>query len=85
MPIAVTNLGWKLYMINGAWDVLIVFMLMYWWIETKGKTLEEIDRSIEGVPQHEALSGAGAISGLGVGRKDSYETDKKSGGAEKDV
>ena len=52
-------------MINGAWDVVIVFLLVsnhstsfayhsaytlqwYYWIETKGKSLEEIDEAIEG-------------------------------------
>jgi hypothetical protein len=48
MPIAVANLGWKIYMINGAWDVLIVVAVAYWWVETKGRTLEEIERDIEG-------------------------------------
>lgn len=30
-------------MINGAWDVLEVLFVLYFWVETKGKTLEEID------------------------------------------
>ena len=48
MPIAIENLGWKLYMINGAWDFLLILGVWYWWVETKGKTLEEIDEKIEG-------------------------------------
>jgi len=48
MPIAVANIGWKIYIINGAWDVLMVFAVQYWWVETKGKSLEEIDEMIEG-------------------------------------
>lgn len=35
-------------MINGAWDVLEIAFVAYFWIETKGKTLEEIDELIEG-------------------------------------
>lgn len=35
-------------MINGAWDVLEFAFVAYFWIETKGKTLEEIDELIDG-------------------------------------
>lgn len=48
MPIALANISWKTYMINGAWDVVVLVMIMLWWVETKGKTLEEIDELIEG-------------------------------------
>ncbi|CAK7235265.1 hypothetical protein SEUCBS140593_009226 [Sporothrix eucalyptigena] len=41
-------IGWKLYMINGCWDVLELAFVAYFWIETKGKTLEEIDELIDG-------------------------------------
>jgi hypothetical protein len=36
-------------MINGAWDVLELLFVIFVWIETKGKTLEEIDAVIDGV------------------------------------
>jgi hypothetical protein len=48
MPIALANIGWKMYFINGSWDILILVIMAVWWIETKGKTLEEIDEAIEG-------------------------------------
>lgn len=48
MPISLANIAWKTYMINGAWDVIVVLLLWYYWVETKGKTLEEIDEAIEG-------------------------------------
>lgn len=47
-PIALEAIGWKTYMINGAWDVLQVVFIMIFWIETKGKTLEEIDEDFDG-------------------------------------
>ncbi|KAK9426121.1 putative Lactose permease [Seiridium unicorne] len=47
-PIALERIGWKLYMINGAWDVLCVIFIYFYWVETKGKTLEEIDEAITG-------------------------------------
>jgi hypothetical protein len=48
MPISLASIGWKTYMINGAWNVVMLFAILYYWIETKGKTLEEIDELIEG-------------------------------------
>lgn len=48
MPIAIANITWKIYLINGAWDVFAALAVAYWWIETKGKSLEEIDEMIEG-------------------------------------
>ena len=54
MPIALANIGWKTYMINGAWDVVMVGLIAYYWIETKGRTLEEIDAVLEGVKHSDA-------------------------------
>ena len=47
MPIALTNIGWKIYMINGGWDVLMLLAVIFFWVETKGKTLEEMDEVID--------------------------------------
>jgi hypothetical protein len=52
MPIALSNIGWKMYFINGSWDLLIFVAIAIWWIETKGKSLEEIDEAIEGKRYH---------------------------------
>lgn len=49
MPIAIDSLGWKLYMINGAWDVVVLALVWIFWVETKGKTLEELDEVLDGV------------------------------------
>lgn len=48
MPIALANIGWKAYMTNGAWDAVMVGLIAYFWVETKGRTLEEIDEVLEG-------------------------------------
>jgi len=47
-PFALEAIGWKTYMMNGSWDVLEVFFIAYYWVETKGKTLEEIDEVLDG-------------------------------------
>ena len=47
-PYALDTIGWKTYMINGAWDVLELAFVCFFWVETKGKTLEEIDDLFDG-------------------------------------
>ncbi|KID80402.1 Major facilitator superfamily domain, general substrate transporter, partial [Metarhizium brunneum ARSEF 3297] len=47
MPIGLDNIGWRLYMINGSWDVITFLLIAVFWVETKGKTLEEIDAIFE--------------------------------------
>ncbi|KAI1385597.1 uncharacterized protein F4822DRAFT_432452 [Hypoxylon trugodes] len=49
MPIGLNNIGWKMYFINGSWDIIVVVLIAVYWVETKGKTLEEIDAIFEGV------------------------------------
>ncbi|KAJ8112285.1 hypothetical protein ONZ43_g5430 [Nemania bipapillata] len=48
MPIGLNNIGWKMYVANGSWDVVIAILIAIFWVETKGKTLEEIDAIFEG-------------------------------------
>lgn len=71
MPIGLANIGWRMYMINGSWDIIILILIVrytsmlfsrgrfqsltlsntsqvVYWVETKGKTLEEIDAIFEG-------------------------------------
>ncbi|KAI1100775.1 putative hexose carrier protein [Jackrogersella minutella] len=48
MPIGLNNIGWKMYMVNGSWDVVIAVLIAVFWVETKGKTLEEIDAIFDG-------------------------------------
>lgn len=49
-PIAMDRIGWKTYMINGVWDVFQFVFVLWYWVETKGKSLEEIDSILDGVP-----------------------------------
>ena len=64
MPIALENIGWKMYIINGSWDVIVLVIVVgqvlaclqhlmivsqaLFWVETKGKTLEEFDAIFDG-------------------------------------
>jgi hypothetical protein len=53
-PFALEDIGWKTYMINAAWDALEVPFVLYYWVETAGKTLEEIDELLDGVKHSDA-------------------------------
>ncbi len=48
-PFALEAIGWKTYMMNASWDVLEVVFIAGYWVETKGKSLEEIDAAFDGV------------------------------------
>ena len=48
MPLAVANISWKYYIINGVWNIPMVAVIWWMFPETKGKTLEEIDSIFEG-------------------------------------
>lgn len=48
MPIGLTNIGWKMYMVNASWDIVILGLIWYYWVETKGKSVEEIDALFDG-------------------------------------
>jgi len=43
LPIGITNIGWKMYIVNASWDWLFLAFIVIFWVETKGRTLEEID------------------------------------------
>ncbi|KAH8200927.1 hypothetical protein TruAng_004936 [Truncatella angustata] len=48
MPVGLNNIGWKMYMINASWDIIIIVLIALYWVETKSKTLEQIDEIFEG-------------------------------------
>ncbi|KAG8157847.1 hypothetical protein KVR01_012509 [Diaporthe batatas] len=45
---ALEIIGWKLYIINGAWNIGMFAFIAWYWVEVRGKTLEEIDALIDG-------------------------------------
>ena len=47
-PTALDTIGWKLYIINGGWDILQTVFVAWYWVETRGLTLEGIDRVFVG-------------------------------------
>ncbi|CAK7238137.1 hypothetical protein SEUCBS140593_010363 [Sporothrix eucalyptigena] len=48
-PYMFEAIGWKTYMVNASWNILFFIGVYFVWVETKGKTLEEIDELFDGV------------------------------------
>lgn len=44
LPIAMDNIGWKFYIINASYDVIFLVVVILFWVETKGLSLEEISQ-----------------------------------------
>ncbi|KAK5119743.1 hypothetical protein LTR85_007319 [Meristemomyces frigidus] len=65
-PYALDAIGWKTYMINGVWDVLQFAFVLYYWVETAGKTLEEIDEVIDGTKHSDVPNITMIIEGKAV-------------------
>ena len=42
------GIGWKTYMVNASWNVLLWVYIYFQWVEAKGKTLEEISEIFDG-------------------------------------
>lgn len=59
-PLALEKIGWMTYTINGAWDLLQIGMIAYFWVETKGKTMEEIDAIFDG-EKHSGVPDVGDV------------------------
>ncbi|KAG0649446.1 Lactose permease [Hyphodiscus hymeniophilus] len=47
-PFALDAIGWKTYIINASFDILMVAFVVWYWVETRGKTLEEVDICFDG-------------------------------------
>ncbi|KHN94347.1 Major facilitator superfamily domain, general substrate transporter [Metarhizium album ARSEF 1941] len=59
MPIGLDTIGWRMYMIKGSWDVITFLLIAVFWVETKGKTLEEMDAIFE--PEKQPRSSVPAV------------------------
>lgn len=43
IPFGLQAIGWKFYMVNGCFNVLMILFVVTMWVETRGLTLEEVD------------------------------------------
>jgi hypothetical protein len=47
-PYMFSSIGWKTYMVNASWNCLFFAFVYFYWVETKKRTLEEIDELFDG-------------------------------------
>jgi formate hydrogenlyase subunit 3/multisubunit Na+/H+ antiporter MnhD subunit len=47
MGIGMANLGWKFYMVNACYDILFLIGVWFFWVETKGLSLEAVGLKFE--------------------------------------
>lgn len=48
-PFALDAIGWKTYIINASFDILMILFVIFYWVETRGLTLEEVDERFDGI------------------------------------
>lgn len=53
-PYMFEALGWKTYVVNASWNVAFWLYVYFFWVETRGKTLEEIDVLFDGEKHSDA-------------------------------
>jgi hypothetical protein len=46
-PIAIANSGWRFYLLYVIWDAFGVVIIYFFFVETKGRSLEEMDELFE--------------------------------------
>lgn len=49
-PIAIEKIGWIIYMLNGGCNFLVILVIAFFWVETKGLSLEEASRGGVRIP-----------------------------------
>lgn len=85
-PIALVNISWRYYVITGAWDLVILVVIVLCFKETKDKTLEQIDEIFEKVT-HSSVNTMAILDGEELIRQRtavSEQTDTKNGSTKMD-
>jgi MFS family permease len=49
IPFGMEAISWRVYIINASVDILFVVFVVIIWVETRGLTLEEVDKVFDGV------------------------------------
>lgn len=82
VPFGLAAIGWKVYVINASVDVLMVVFVLVFWVETRGLTLEEVDRLFDGVKHSDVPDLEAVVGGKGAGdgeEEGKGEQEKKAG------
>lgn len=54
-PLAIEAISWRYYIINAAWNVGILAVVIWLFVETKGRTLEEMDELFDGTVHRKSV------------------------------
>ncbi|KIX05162.1 uncharacterized protein Z518_06034 [Rhinocladiella mackenziei CBS 650.93] len=78
IPVGLANIKWRFYIIGVVWDIFMAIVIVFTYIETKGLTLEQIQKRFEGTPRSEL----GNILEVYHGEKplQEFELDNSRGG-----
>ncbi|KAF2186295.1 general substrate transporter [Zopfia rhizophila CBS 207.26] len=49
IPMGIEHISWRFYIINAIWNLGIMAVIWFYFIETKGKTMEQINLEFEGI------------------------------------
>ncbi|KAL3487082.1 general substrate transporter [Aspergillus germanicus] len=59
LPIAIARISWRYYAMVAGWNVVIILVMAWLFIETNKKTLEQVDQIFEGVEPADQASAKG--------------------------
>lgn len=54
-PLAIERIAWRYYAINAGWNVGILVIVIWLFVETKGRTLEEMDELFDGTAHNNGV------------------------------
>ncbi|KAF2705057.1 general substrate transporter [Pleomassaria siparia CBS 279.74] len=66
IPFGMDAIGWKVYIVNASVDILMVLGVIFYWVETRGKTLEEVDKMFDGRKHSDVPDLETVIQGKGM-------------------
>ncbi|ETS79013.1 hypothetical protein PFICI_08866 [Pestalotiopsis fici W106-1] len=69
-PIAMANIGWVTYIMNGGWNIFQIVVIAIYWVETKGLSLEEISALFDGEVHSQVTNVKDIINGVSAGIDD---------------
>lgn len=82
-PFALDAIGWKTYIINASADIVMLVGVLWYWVETRGLTLEEVDKIFDG-EKHSDVPDINVIMGLKVDAEKGVNIDTVSVSSKKD-
>lgn len=71
-PIGLAAISYRIYFINGAWDILEFLFIAFCWVETKNMTLEQIDKYFDG-HKHSDVVDIEVLNGTKVDEDDNLD------------